>query len=152
MKVVEVVLPVPLNKSFYYTIPEVLQKQEIKYRRVNVDFGNRTLVGYAISIIENYQPQENIKLKDINAIIDECSILTDVIVALSKWLCETYLCSVGEALATIVPISLQVPKRISKVNILKNGIFNSNFDMTIYQKNAVEQIEKSIKIILVIIF
>ena len=145
MKVVEVVLPVPLNKSFYYTIPEILQNKEIKYRRVNVDFGNRTLVGYVISIIENYQPQENIKLKDINAIIDECSILTDEIVELSKWLCETYLCSIGEALATIVPISLQVPKRISKVKILKNEICNPNFDMTIYQKNAVEQIEKSIK-------
>ena len=80
MKVVEVVLPVPLNKSFYYTITEILQNKEIKYRRVNVDFGNRTLVGYVISIIENYQPQENIKLKDINAIIDECTIITDEIV------------------------------------------------------------------------
>ncbi len=145
MKVIEVVLPVPLNKSFYYTIPETLQKQEIKYRRVNVDFGNRNLTGYAISVIENYQQQENIKLKDINTIIDEVEILTDEIVALSKWLSETYLCSIGEALATIVPISLQVPKRISKVKHSKNEIFNPNFDMTVYQKNAVEQIEHSIK-------
>lgn len=145
MKVAQVVLPVPVNKSFYYTIPETLQKQEIKYRRVTVDFGNRTLSGYAISVIENYQPQENIKLKDINCIIDENEILTDEIVALSKWLSETYLCSIGEALATIVPISLKVPKRILNVKNLKNEIFNPNFDMTVYQKNAIEQIEKSIK-------
>ena len=145
MKVVEVVLPVPLNKSFYYTIPEELKNKELKYRRVSVSFGNRNLDGYVISVIENYEEQKNIKLKDINNVIDEVEILTDEVVALSKWLSDTYLCSVGEALATIVPVSLKVPKRNSKIKKTKIKISKPNFEMTDYQKNAVEQIETAIK-------
>ena len=117
MKVAEVVLPVPLNKSFYYTIPEELQNTELKYRRVTVPFGKQTLDGYVISIIDNYEQQKDIKLKDIKNVIDEVEVLTDEIVELSKWLSDTYLCSIGEALATIVPISLKVPKRSSKIKI-----------------------------------
>ncbi len=145
MKVAEVVLPVPLNKSFYYTIPEELENKELKYRRVSVPFGTRSLDGYVISVVENYEQKDNIKLKSINNVIDEVEILTDEIVKLSKWLSDTYLCSIGEALATIVPISLKVPKRKSKVKEKKIKIFNPNFDMTDYQKNAVEQIEYAIK-------
>lgn len=145
MKVAEVVLPVPLNKSFYYTIPDTFKDKELKYRRVKVPFGNRNLNGYVISVIENYKEQEKIKLKDITDIIDEVEILTDEIVELSKWLSDTYLCSIGEALATIVPISLKVPKRKSKTKEKKIKIFNPNFDMTDYQKKAIQQIETAIK-------
>lgn len=145
MKVVEVVLPVPLNKTFYYTIPEKLQDKELKYRRVSVPFGNRTLDGYVINIIQDYKQEENIKLKDINDIVDNVEIVTDEIAEMSKWLAETYLCSIGEALATIVPIALKVPKRDLKIKKSKIKISNPNFDMTPYQKNAIEQIENSIK-------
>jgi len=144
MNVAEVVLPVPLNKSFYYTIPEELKNKQLKYRRVTVPFGNRTLDGYVISVIENYKDKD-IKLKDITKVIDDIEILTDEVVKLAKWLSETYLCSIGEALATIVPISLKVPKRNSKTKNSKTKIVNPNFDMTQYQKNAIEQIEASIK-------
>ena len=145
MKVVEVVLPVPLNKSFYYTIPDKLKETELKYRRVNVSFGKRFIDGYVISVIENYEQQDNIKLKDIDSVIDDVEILTDEIVELSKWLSDTYLCSIGEALATIVPISLKVPKRKGKTKERKIKISNPNFDMTDYQRNAIEQIETAIK-------
>ncbi|MBQ1610235.1 MAG: hypothetical protein II090_04850, partial [Elusimicrobia bacterium] len=129
MNVAEVVLPVPLNKSFYYTIPEELRNKQLKYRRVTVPFGNRTLDGYVISVIENYKDKD-IKLKDITKVIDDIEILTDEVVKLAKWLSETYLCSIGEALATIVPISLKVPKRKAKTKSSKTKIVNPNFDMT----------------------
>ena len=145
MKVAEVVLPVPLNKSFYYAIGEELKDKDLKYRRVSVPFGNRTLDGYVISVIQDYKEQEKIKLKNIKNVIDDVEILTDEIVELSKWLSDTYLCSVGEALATIVPISLKVPKRNSKIKKSKIKIVNPNFDMTQYQQNAIEQIETAIK-------
>ena len=145
MKVAEIVLPVPLNKSFYYAIGEELKDKDLKYRRVTVPFGNRTLDGYVISVIQDYKEQEKIKLKNIKNVIDDVEILTDEIVELSKWLSDTYLCSVGEALATIVPISLKVPKRNSKIKKSKIKIVNPNFDMTQYQQNAIEQIEAAIK-------
>lgn len=145
MKVAEVVLPVPLNKSFHYTIPEKLTDKQLKYRRVTVPFGTRTIDGYVVSVIDNYENKEKIKLKDIKDVIDETEILTDEIVELANWLSKTYLCSVGEALATIVPISLKVPKRKSKTKKRKIKISNPNFAMTDYQKIAVEKIEQALK-------
>ncbi|MBR3654197.1 MAG: primosomal protein N' [Elusimicrobia bacterium] len=145
MKVAEVVLPVPLNKSFYYTIPEEFKEKELKYRRVSVPFGTRNLDGYVISVIENYQQDKKIKLKNIKNIIDDAEILTNEISELAKWLSQTYLCSIGEALATIVPISLKVPKKNSKIKKKKIKISDPNFNMTDYQKTAVEKIEKAIK-------
>ena len=144
MKVAEVVLPVPLNKSFYYTIPEQIKDKELKYRRVTVPFGRRTLDGYVISVIEKYE-KKDIKLKDITKVIDDIEVLTDEVVELAKWLSQTYLCSIGEALATIVPISLKVPKRKAKTKSSKTKIVNPNFDMTQYQKTAIQQIEQAIK-------
>ena len=145
MKVAEVVLPVPLNKSFYYSIPEELNNKQLKYKRVTVPFGKRTLDGYVISVTENYELTKDLKLKDVISVIDDIKILTDEVVKLAKWLSETYLCSVGEAMATIVPISLKVPKKATKNKKIKIKTDKPSFDMTKYQKKAIEQIENALK-------
>ncbi len=144
MKVIEVILPIPLKQSFYYTIPEKLQDKEIKYRRVSVPFGNRTLIGYAVSIIEDYQPKDDIKLKDIISVIDTMELLNNEITALAQWLAKTYLCSVGEAMSVIVPVSLKVPKKLTRAKNKDIKIFNPNFILTDYQKNAFEKIRQAI--------
>ncbi len=145
MKVAEVLLPVPLNKSFYYSIPNELKDKNIKFRRVCVPFGNRFADGYVVSVIDDYIPDKNIKLKDIESVIDDIEVLNVEIVKLAKWLSETYLCSIGEALAAIVPISLKVPKKNTKSKKNKIKTFNPNFVMTRNQKDAFLQIETAIK-------
>jgi len=145
MKVAEVVLPVPLNKSFYYCIPDELKNKEIKYRRVCVSFGNRVMNGYVISVIDNYTAQNNIKLKNIESVIDTMEVLNVEIVKLAEWLSQTYLCSIGEALATIVPISLKVPKKNIKPKNKKIKVSNPNFVMTQHQESAFLRIEEAIK-------
>lgn len=144
MKAAEVILPVPLNQSFYYTIPKELQNTEIKYRRTAVPFGNRVLVGYIVNVIDDYQPEQNIKLKDIISVVDKQELLNDEIFSMAKWLAETYLCSVGEALAVIVPVSLKVPKKIARTKNKDIKVFNPNFTMTDCQKDTFEKIRDAI--------
>ncbi|MEA5001230.1 MAG: primosomal protein N' [Endomicrobiaceae bacterium] len=145
MKAAKVVLPVPVNKYFYYSIPEEFEKSEIIYRRVKVPFGNRILTGYVLSMTDVSEIEENIKLKNIIEIIDSSAVLTDEITNMAKWLSETYLCSEGEAFSTIVPVSLKIPKRATKQKNSKTKICNPDFQITKYQQKAFEEITSCIK-------
>ncbi|MDD3053983.1 MAG: primosomal protein N' [Endomicrobiaceae bacterium] len=145
MTVVKVVLPVPVNKSFHYSLPKDLENNEIVHRRVKVPFGNRVLIGYALSIVEEHEIDEKIKLKNIIEILDSSSILTEEIVNMAQWLSETYLCSIGEAFATIVPVSLKIPKRLTNPKTKKIKIENPDFQITKYQQKAFEEITACIK-------
>lgn len=144
MKVIEVILPIPLKQSFYYTIPNKLHDKQIKYRRVSVPFGNRILVGYAVNVIEDYLPEENIKLKDIISVIDKMNLLNDEIIDMAQWLAKTYLCSVGEAMSVIVPVSLKVPKKLTITKNKDIKITNPNFNMTTAQKISFDKISQAL--------
>ena len=47
-RLVEVAVPLPLQDSFVYTVPEALQERLALGARVKVPFGRRHLVGYAV--------------------------------------------------------------------------------------------------------
>lgn len=145
MRVVEVVIPIPLNKSFYYTIPADLNAEKVIDRRVKISFGNRIAVGYAIDIKEIND--NKLKLKDITEVLDSEPVISKEMKEMSDWLSKTYLCSVGEALSTIVPISMKIPKRkTSKKNNKKTKIENPNFKVTEYQKKSLDEIYDAISV------
>ncbi|MDD5020853.1 MAG: primosomal protein N' [Endomicrobiaceae bacterium] len=145
MRVIEVVIPIPLNKSFYYTVPAKLDAEKIIDRRIKVSFGNRITTGYAIDIKEI--SDEKIKFKDIIEVLDNEPVISKEMKEMSGWLSETYLCSVGEALSTIVPISMKIPKRkTSKKNSKKTKIENPNFKVTEYQKESLDKIYDAISV------
>lgn len=139
MKVVEVVIPIPLNKSFYYTAPSGLDIEKITNRRVEVPFGSRIVTGYALEIKETSDKQ--IKFKEIIRVLDNESVITKEMKEMSLWLAETYICSAGEALSTIVPASMKIPKRKSaSKNSKKIKTENPGFKLTGYQKEALNKI------------
>ena len=145
MKVLEIVLPVPVNKSFYYSVSEQLKNDDILFKRVKVPFNNKILVGFCLGVKNDFQLNNKIKLKNISEVLDEKPILTEEIIKMSKWLSETYLCSFGEALATVVPISLKVPKSTLK---LKKSAIKSKIaaiKLNSYQENACDKIFSAIE-------
>ncbi len=145
MRVVEVVIPIPLNKSFYYTFASDLNAEKIIDRRIKVSFGNRIAVGYAIDIKEINDSK--LKLKDITEVLDSEPVISKEMKEMAGWLSKTYLCSVGEALSTIVPVSMKIPKRkISKKNNKKTKIENPNFKVTEYQKESLDKIYDAISV------
>jgi len=145
MNIAEIVFPIPLDKSFFYKIPDNLQPSAIINRRVIAPFGSRKLTGYCISIKENFaEASVQKQLKEICEVIDEKSVVTDEMNKMAVWLSKTYLCSIGEALSVIVPVSLKVPKRKEKQKIEKLKNKNPNFKITTYQQTALEKITSAI--------
>jgi primosomal protein N' (replication factor Y) len=143
MKVIEVAVPVPLNKTFYYLPPENIEEENIVGKRVKVQFGKRTLTAYALSVCE-YE-ENNFKLKSITEIIDAEPVITKESVELAKYISENYICSLGEALASVIPSSMKVPKRIYKnVFVCEENSYDVRHSLNDRQKSAVDLINKSI--------
>jgi primosomal protein N' (replication factor Y) (superfamily II helicase) len=107
-KFIEVVLPLPIDKPFHYRIPKYLENRDFTRVRVTVPFGRKNLTGYSIKAVETPGfPQ----IKDIHSIVDENRIVTDELLELAGWMSRNYVCSLGEALNAIFPVSLLPPKR-----------------------------------------
>jgi primosomal protein N' (replication factor Y) len=108
-KIAVVVLPIPLNKPFHYSIPESLQSAVSKGTRVLVPFGNRKISGYVADIIETTYIAN---IKEVYSVIDDAPAVDKNLFELAKWLSTKYVCSLGEALSAVVPSVLKPPKRI----------------------------------------
>ena len=104
----EVVLPLPLDKAFHYSIPDNLKTIVKPGVRVSIPFGNKKLIGYVSSLVEESYSG---KVKDIFSVIDRDVILTDEMILLGKWIAASYLCSLGEAFAAIVSPALGAGKK-----------------------------------------
>ena len=140
MKVAQVVLPVPINKNFSYNLPENLKDEDVLFKRVRVPFGTKTLTGFCIAIETDFKSNDSIKIKDIIEVLDDKPILNKESLEMGKWLSENYLCSFGEALATIVPVSLTVPKSTLKLKKNLKSKETSNIELNSYQAKACAKI------------
>ena len=79
--IVRVSLPIPVSKTFSYSVPHKLEPFIKPYIRVTVPFHNRILNGYIIGI----DNENNESLKDINDLTDMFPLLNDSLIALSLW-------------------------------------------------------------------
>ena len=93
----DIVLNVPVNRSFTYSYtPDKKEKAEIGMR-VEVPFGNRKLTGFITGIKDTAPddvPKE--KIRAVRRIVDEEPLLTSELFTLAKWMTDYYLCPLGE--------------------------------------------------------
>jgi primosomal protein N' (replication factor Y) len=113
MIVLDVAVPVPLNKTFHYLPLEGVPLTNLIGKRAKVPFGKRTLTGYILSYLDIEQ-DPSFKIKQIIGVIDEESVIEEETKELVDYISKNYICSLGEAYASIIPISMKVPKRIAK--------------------------------------
>lgn len=106
---VEVAFPLPLRQSFHYSLPASLASvKDLVGKRVMAPFGPKTLVGY---IVATQTETPEFATKPIGSILDDDPLMDWGHLDLAKWIAQHYLCSLGEALATVLPSTLQAPKR-----------------------------------------
>ena len=91
MKAIEVAVPVPLNKTFSYLPPEHCEPESIVGKRVKVNFANKTVTAYALSVQEI--KSDVYKLKKIESIIDSEPIINKESLRLAEYIIENYICS-----------------------------------------------------------
>ncbi|MCA6080178.1 MAG: primosomal protein N' [Endomicrobium sp.] len=144
MIVLELAVPVPLNKTFYYLPPENLNPKNIVGKRVKAQFGKRTLTAYVISCLD-VENTDDLKLKRIIEVEDNDSLITEETVEIANYISKNYVCSLGEALASMIPVSMKLPKRIPKNKIADGEEICENHILNAQQTNAVNLINKNLK-------
>lgn len=97
---IEVAVPIPVHTLFQYKVPQSLVGEVKIGKRVEVLFSHRKVIGYIAGFSDKPVYAE---IKDILNILDPYPVVTDENFKLAKWLSSYYLCSLGEALHTIVP-------------------------------------------------
>ncbi|MBI2471879.1 MAG: primosomal protein N' [Planctomycetes bacterium] len=96
----EVVVNIPLQKIFHYSIPTHLRDSLISGMRVKVPFGNKAVTGFCVGFTDTPLPY---KLKDIISVIDKTPLADDVMLKITKWISSHYYCGWGEAINAVIP-------------------------------------------------
>ncbi|MBS3818498.1 primosomal protein N' [bacterium] len=100
----EVVLPLPLNKSFIYKLPEKVSSSPQVGSRVLVPFRNRKLTGFIIRIRKK-SPRSNFRLKMVSHVLDERPVFSVSFLSFTRKLSRYYHTSWGELLQLSLPPS-----------------------------------------------
>lgn len=106
MKYVDVILPLPLDGTFTYSIPAQLAGQVQTGCRLTVPFGAKKTYS-AIALKIHSQKPENYKLKEVIEVLDESPILLPSQLRLWQWMADFYLCPIGSVYKAALPSGLK---------------------------------------------
>src|SRR5579871_1051207 len=98
----DVSLPVPLDQTFTYRLPETLRHRARVGCRVLVPFGARKLTGV---VTELRDAPAGEPLKEVLRLIDEEPVLDSELLSLGRWIAQYYCAPLGEVLRGMVPLA-----------------------------------------------
>ncbi len=102
---VDVILPLPLDGVFTYSVPSELERQVAVGHRVLVPFGrNKTYVGIVNCQLANCELKN---VKPVLQVLDASPILLDSQLSLWRWISDYYLSPIGEVYKAALPAGLK---------------------------------------------
>ncbi len=135
---VDVVLELPVDSAFTYCVENVDRAENALYRRVEVPFRKGTKRGV---IIRAFHDKPSFEVKSVSAILDEAPLFGEETLELANWIKDFYLCSLGEALFTILPREIKEKKDIIPVKKTVD-LLELNDEQELAVSRVVETIEK----------
>ncbi|NOY09946.1 MAG: primosomal protein N' [Spirochaetes bacterium] len=132
----EVVFNLPVDKAFFYRIDKKLKLET--GMRVMVPFGSRRMTGYVLAVHD--EPPVSVPyLKEVQRVVDSEPLFNKITLELAQWVSGMYLCSLGEALSTMLPGG----RREADADYYSSEkIEIKSFSLDSQQKNAIEKILK----------
>ncbi len=108
-RTVRVVVPLPVDQTYTYRVPEDLRDEARVGCRVVVPFGSRRLTGM---IVEEEVPVEaGYTLKSLLDVLDDEPAFTDEMLRLTRWIADYYVCGWGEVVKAALPSGTDVASR-----------------------------------------
>src|SRR5450631_2760058 len=112
--IIEVAVPVHLDKTFHYRVPLHLADRALPGHRVFVPFGHRKLTGYILGKAEGVTGN---KLKDILDVLDTDPLWTDNELEFFRWIAAYYIYPLGEVLKTALPTGINLQSRKGEASV-----------------------------------
>ncbi len=119
----EVVLPIPLEQTYTYQVPEALVPQVRRGVRVEVPFGKGKYYAGLVWRVHREAPEWD--TKPILAVIDEEPVVSESQLALWQWIADYYVCTLGEVMDVAMPSLL---KLASERVLVISPVFDDFFD------------------------
>lgn len=104
---VEVIVPLPLNATFTYSVPAEMMSKARPGHRVIVPFGRKKFYT-AIVVAPVSTPPSGMEVKEIYAAIDNEPVLRRPQLQLWRWIADYYLCTVGDVMRAALPAALKI--------------------------------------------
>ncbi len=102
----DIILPLPLDGYFTYSVPPQLEKQVRVGVRVLVPFGrSKTYVGLAARLHDN--APADYKVKDVLRVLDSEPVLLPQQLKLWQWIADYYMSPIGEVYKAALPAGLK---------------------------------------------
>lgn len=110
MKYLEIILNLPINIPFTYSYTPTEKSDpslepEIG-KRAEIMFGNKKTTGFIINVLDKKPDSckvEDSKIKNIRKVLDKEPLFGEELISLAKWVSHYYLCTLGEAVFSIIP-------------------------------------------------
>lgn len=99
---VKVAVPVPLFKTFTYSVPDSLGRSALFGARVAVPFGKRILTGVIVDELSETDPDVQ-GVKAVKDVLDEEPLFTEDMVRFAEWMSRYYVSPLGETLRAMLP-------------------------------------------------
>lgn len=106
---IDVAVPVPARKTFYYRLDGNLAESAAIGSRVLVPFGKQILTGYIIEIIGKTLPDKSLepeKIRDVIDLLDIEPLISHEILELTRWAADYYAASWGEMIKAALPAGI----------------------------------------------
>lgn len=115
----DVVLPLPLQGLYTYSIPAEFQDSIKEGSRVIVQFGKKK---FYTAIVFKLQKQKinDLPVKEITTLLEDFPIVTDFQLKFWEWIAMYYMCSLGDVYRAALPSALKLE---SETRILLNSDF-----------------------------
>lgn len=108
LNIIEVAIPLYLDRTFHYRVPETFREQAVTGRRALVPFGNRKLTGY---ILGDAAASDITTLKEIIGVLDREPLWTADELAFFRWTASYYQHPLGEVIRTALPAGINIQTR-----------------------------------------
>lgn len=99
---INVILPIPLEKSFTYAITQAEAEFLKPGMRVSVPFGKRKIYTGLVESAHQVAPLVY-EAKQIHQILDETPLVTSIQLKHWQWIAKYYMCTVGEVMRAALP-------------------------------------------------
>ena len=119
---IDVILPIPIQKTFTYSVTQSEYEFLKKGMRVAVSFGKTKMYTGLVFKLHKTQP-ELYDAKDILQILDDRPIVTEHQLNHWEWVSNYYMCGIGEVYRAALPSAFLLE---SETVIFKNETFKNN--------------------------
>jgi primosomal protein N' (replication factor Y) (superfamily II helicase) len=141
-KYANVILPLPLNKLFTYSIPAELVEITLPGSRVIVQFGRKKFYSAIVREIHENKPSDY-ATKEIISVVDDLPVVPSKLFSFWEWISSYYMCSLGEVYKAALPAGLRLE---SETRIFENPQLDESHISLSAREELILQIVKDSRI------